>query len=192
VGAYRYCVWYFSLFFFCTGKRLSEKLAVCTRGPRSLLLLTSKPWFGDLCWCQKYMFPISIDGGQHVRGTPGSGKSTLMGFLSKFVRAQRDSIQTVIKSWKSKEDSRSCSFTFVLFALADIGRRFDSHASFKERSYDALLQQSFEGGPVWLSFDDAQDTYWDTELWNGLFKEVLSGGLWSRVHIVCFASYPPQ
>ena len=43
--------------------------------------------------------------------------------------------------------------------------------------------------PIWLLFDDAQDTYWDTELWAGLFKEVMDLGEHSKVRIVCFASY---
>jgi hypothetical protein len=43
--------------------------------------------------------------------------------------------------------------------------------------------------PIWLFFDDAQDTYWDTGLWNGLFKEVISLGASTKVRIVCFALY---
>ena len=42
---------------------------------------------------------------------------------------------------------------------------------------------------IWLLFDDAQDTYWDIELWAGLFKEVMGHGEHSKVRIVCFASY---
>jgi hypothetical protein len=40
-----------------------------------------------------------------------------------------------------------------------------------------------------LLFDDAQDTYWDLELWNDLFKEVISNGHITKVRIVCFVSY---
>jgi hypothetical protein len=38
-------------------------------------------------------------------------------------------------------------------------------------------------------FDDAQDTYWDSALWNGLFKGVRSNSSFSMLRIVCFASH---
>ena len=58
----------------------------------------------------------------------------------------------------------------------------------KHKSYDQLIDHVQHGEkPIWLLFDDAQDTYWDVELWNGLFKEVMSNGFRSNVRIVCFA-----
>ena len=61
---------------------------------------------------------------------------------------------------------------------------------FKYKSYDELIQHVlFDKEPIWLLFDDAQDMYWDIELWNGLFKDVMSFGFRAQVQIVCFTSY---
>jgi Cdc6-like AAA superfamily ATPase len=54
------------------------------------------------------VLPISTDGGKQVKGTPGSGKTMLLGLLSKHVcDDDTNVIVHVIRSWKTKEDSRS-------------------------------------------------------------------------------------
>jgi hypothetical protein len=56
--------------------------------------------------------------------------------------------------------------------------------------YHELIQAIFRSEcPIWLFFDDAQDTFWDEELWSGPFKEVMNNRLYTPVRIVCFAAY---
>jgi len=72
----------------------------------------------------------------------------------------------------------------------NIQERFASQASSKAMSYEQLMRHILFGEqPIWLFFDDAQDTYWDVELWTGLFKEVMSNGFRTKVRIVCFAAF---
>jgi hypothetical protein len=60
------------------------------------------------------IFPVSIDGGKQVRGTPGSGKSILLELLKNHV--PKDSLVHRIGSWRSKDYSRS--YYFIAAALA--------------------------------------------------------------------------
>lgn len=43
--------------------------------------------------------------------------------------------------------------------------------------------------PIWLLFDDAQDTYWDEYLWNTFFKYVVLRQGSGKVFVVCFSSH---
>jgi hypothetical protein len=54
------------------------------------------------------IFPVSIDGGKQVRGTPGSGKSSLLDLLKSHV--PKDFHVHRIRSWGSEERSRSYYF----------------------------------------------------------------------------------
>ncbi|KAE9392758.1 hypothetical protein BT96DRAFT_979250 [Gymnopus androsaceus JB14] len=108
-----------------------------------------------------------------VRGTPGSGKTTLCHLLNNYIlkKESHASVQ-IVKQWQRNASNNieesfnnSRDKRLPVFKFADIG----------------------DGQRRWLLFDEAQESYEDDVLWNVLFKNP-----GNDVVIVLFASYGSQ
>ncbi|KAK2462614.1 hypothetical protein APHAL10511_005347 [Amanita phalloides] len=99
----------------------------------------------------------------YVRGSPASGKTTLMFLLDAHIRRIDPSAFVYrFSSWKSSESDA------ILDGIDDV---YFHH-----------------GGRAFLLFDDAQDTYGDDELWSQFFKNV-ADRLLGQYHVITFCSY---
>ncbi|KAK2459536.1 hypothetical protein APHAL10511_008442 [Amanita phalloides] len=101
-----------------------------------------------------------------VRGTPGSGKTTLKDLLHDYILQQNfhASVES-IESWATHPGED----------IYTIVTRVDP-------AYPSPLV------PTYLLFDEAQDTYHDVNLWNNFFKRVHDGAF-NNYYIVLFCSY---
>jgi len=100
-----------------------------------------------------------------VRGTPGSGKTTLMELLhDRILHHDRAATVEVIKGW-AKEDG----------------------TTIQDRIHKRIKSYSAGSGKLFLLFDNAQTTYWDAPLWENFFKDVVQHG--SGPLAILFCSY---
>ncbi|KAK2467974.1 hypothetical protein APHAL10511_000269 [Amanita phalloides] len=99
----------------------------------------------------------------YVRGTPACGKTTLMLLLVAHIkRIEPSAFVYRFSSWKHESSSES--------VIQGINHLY-----------------SKQGGPAFLFFDDAQDTYDDEYLWSQFFKNVADGI--GHYYVVVFCSY---
>ncbi|KAG8986650.1 hypothetical protein FRB94_003146 [Tulasnella sp. JGI-2019a] len=103
-----------------------------------------------------------------VRGTPASGKTTLLDLLHAYI-LDRNPLASVyvIRSW----NRNSLLGISLEDRIAKILPEFPQRDTTKEYPY--------------LLFDDAHDTYWDSDLWNQIIKENKR----HRHRIVLFCAY---
>jgi hypothetical protein len=82
-----------------------------------------------------------------VRGTPRSGKTMLALLLGRYIKRLRPNVPVIwVDGWRGRET-----------------RSWSSYLRSKGwRARDETV----------LIFDEAQETYWDTELWNVFFKSI--------------------
>jgi hypothetical protein len=107
------------------------------------------------------ILPFSLRSDQ-VRGIPASGKSTVLNLLHTFIRDSCPDMKVYrIDSWPKSEEQ----YTERLDAITN---GFPSHS------------------PCYLLFDEGQDTYDDSALWNGFFKSITES---SSYRIVVFCSF---
>ncbi|KAJ7207125.1 hypothetical protein GGX14DRAFT_636360 [Mycena pura] len=101
-----------------------------------------------------------------VRGTPGSGKTTVCWQLRNYILDNDSGARvTITKAWKQR----------------------DSVAASIQASYvDGDTFDPGYGGSQWLLLDDAQTTYEDVDLW-AAFKDFPK-----NVFVICFASHGSQ
>ena len=99
-----------------------------------------------------------------VRGTPASGKSTLSLLLCAYIKRLEPTTRVVLlDTW----------------ALQVTQGRWST--------YLRLTKNMVAGDGSVLVFDEAQSTYWDSGLWNSLFKPIIAKECENRA--IVFASY---
>ena len=98
-----------------------------------------------------------------VCGTPGSGKTTLMNLTHDYIlEHDPNAIVQVITAWPKEPGT----------TLTDRIRK-------KIDTYPLTKEERDKGCNSYLLFNNAQDTYWDGELWDYFFKDIVqccSGG----------------
>ncbi|TDL19513.1 hypothetical protein BD410DRAFT_830314 [Rickenella mellea] len=100
-----------------------------------------------------------------IRGTPASGKSTLMKLLHAHIKScQPDAIVQIVMGWP---EERLQEHPIARF------RRFIPGYPFP------IPQKTF------ILFDNAHLTYWDSELWEFFFKDQVMAGASYRVALFC-------
>jgi hypothetical protein len=99
-----------------------------------------------------------------VRGTPASGKSTLLGLLHTYIKKKEPTaVFQIIESWP--EENRN-----------------DIRSRLQQRIMDFPKPST----TTYILIDNGQDTYWDILLWEIFFKSVTSStNLLYRVIIFC-------
>jgi hypothetical protein len=96
-----------------------------------------------------------------VRGTPASGKTTLLTLLHSHIISQdSEAVVDVIKSWP----------------------KITHQDTIQSRLHHRIGTKS-----TYLLFDNGQDAYWDSELWDVFFKDVVQKG--NGPLVVLFCSY---
>ncbi|KAL3468252.1 hypothetical protein BJX64DRAFT_247158 [Aspergillus heterothallicus] len=104
-----------------------------------------------------------------VNGTPASGKTTIMNLMvNKLLKSDPATPVYVLSGWDIKSVRSANGWAAYLQAQTGIhGRQWLTHRGF-------------------LLVDEAQESYWDGELWADLFKAVEPA---SQVYIILFMSY---
>jgi hypothetical protein len=105
-----------------------------------------------------------------VRGTPGSGKTTLMELTHDHILSNDpEAIVEVIKAWPPKEPGTTIQDR--------MRQRIKTYPSDNHRN-------------SYLLFDNAQDTYWDGDLWDVFFKDVVQHRSGPRAILFCSYGSP--
>jgi hypothetical protein len=99
-----------------------------------------------------------------VRGTPGSGKTTLRDLLHAYILLRHpNAVVEVITSWPK-----------------------ESGTSLRERMHQRISTYPFvEPDNHYLLFDNAHGTYWDGVFWEDFLKDIVQRGLGPRVILFC-------
>jgi hypothetical protein len=102
-----------------------------------------------------------------VRGTPGSGKTTLMELFHAYILSKdRNAVVEVIKRWRKEPGTE-----------------------IKDRIRKRIKTYPFAGPHNhYLLFDNAHSTYWDVSLWEDLFKDIVQHRL-NGPFAILFCSY---
>lgn len=111
-----------------------------------------------------------------VKGTPGSGKTTLGWLLCNYIvrESPRDRIAW-FKGWP--EDHNQLNEPLPIITEDGV----------TAQSLAALFTRQ-SSGFTWLVFDEAQDSYCDTVLWNYHMKDV-RGGVHPEIRVVCLEAF---
>ncbi|KAG9025640.1 hypothetical protein FRB95_009937 [Tulasnella sp. JGI-2019a] len=135
---------------------------------------TSNPPARESTWCprkdtvDKLFEQVSHHGLVQVRGTPASGKSSLLALLYARI-LQEDKVEVFYYgSWPSEKDVRYHNWQMRL-------------------QTDKPWTVSPPGMTRYVLIDEAQSTYWDIPLWNELFKTAQR--LHGSLKVVLFCSY---
>ncbi|KAL4814738.1 hypothetical protein BDW67DRAFT_176907 [Aspergillus spinulosporus] len=104
-----------------------------------------------------------------VNGTPASGKTTLLNLMAnKLLACDPSTPVYVISGWKEDAVRSAKGWAAYLENIAGVdGRDWMTHCGY-------------------LLIDEAQQSYWDDELWADLFKAIEPG---SQAYIILFTSY---
>ncbi|KAF8344479.1 hypothetical protein F5887DRAFT_1283324 [Amanita rubescens] len=104
----------------------------------------------------------------YVRGTPGSGKSTLMDLLHQHI-LQKDpnAFVCVTQSWPPRNFPYSVPF--------------DSYVWLQDTIPDFRNRRSL----AFLLMDEAQETFGDSCLWHFFLKDIIDNPRWYRVVVFC-------
>ncbi|KAJ7743082.1 hypothetical protein B0H16DRAFT_1012280 [Mycena metata] len=103
-----------------------------------------------------------------VRGTPGSGKTTLCSLLYNHIISQ-GVLATIFSIWTQKD----IPFHTNLRQRLSVARTKGCETN--DLSFDK---------PHWLLFDEGQTTFWDSNLWGSLLKDIPQ-----NVYVVVFALF---
>ncbi|KAL2802570.1 hypothetical protein BJX63DRAFT_106959 [Aspergillus granulosus] len=105
-----------------------------------------------------------------INGTPASGKTTLMNLMIKHLL----------------KESEGCALIYNLLGWErDIVRNAGGWKKYlKEQT--GVDGSRWTGHSSYLFIDEAQQTYWDTELWAGLFRTISPG---SKCRVLLLTSY---
>ncbi|KAJ7657977.1 hypothetical protein B0H17DRAFT_353274 [Mycena rosella] len=113
-----------------------------------------------------------------VRGTPGSGKTTLMHHLNNFILDQYPEA-TIVRFWSWEKPSALIPYNDSTRTIQRFETQQTPGGALK---WDELTSPALSR--TYLLFDDAQNTNFDHFLWGELFKTVPS-----NVHILLLCSY---
>lgn len=103
---------------------------------------------------------ILTDGTVQVFGSLGSGKTTLRKLLAQHIaKSEPNSLVHVSESWPNE-----------LVGSMYLGEQFELAQQLPKLPYDQFWKSP---SCVWWLMNEAQDSYWDTYVWQALIKEVM-------------------
>ncbi|KAK7683072.1 hypothetical protein QCA50_013745 [Cerrena zonata] len=119
-----------------------------------------------------------------VQGPPGCGKTTLKMMLEDYIRlAEPDTVVLCTNFWPSKEKGTTMSLRDRFSSSMEPGlfrdTSFHTQTQIRNLNFEGIAPQ-----PTWVLMDEAQETYWDVELWTD-FRNPRG----QQVYFVLFAAY---
>ncbi|TCD67042.1 hypothetical protein EIP91_000604 [Steccherinum ochraceum] len=122
-----------------------------------------------------------------VKGTPASGKTTLRDLLyNRILQSDPSADIYYVNSWQNTENAPWPFWKPDPWGSTERRRKSGGHKATPQNPSRSVFVKECTR-PTWFLFDDAHDTYRDSQLWDDVFDT--SKALNANVYIVLFATY---